>query len=163
MQAAIVPRPRRGTWRTLASALPLLVAVGCATGQRSVAEGRGLGSGSLPVAAHTVHVAPNGNDANAGTAAAPFATLEKARDAVRARRAASGPTVVLLHGGTYRLADTLTLGKQDSGTPDSPVIWSAAPNETVRLVGGVRLGNWQPVTEWCRQIWRHSGSRTSGR
>ncbi|MBQ7814910.1 MAG: hypothetical protein IJ387_10520, partial [Thermoguttaceae bacterium] len=29
-------------------------------------------------------VSPNGNDANAGTENAPFATLERARDAVRA-------------------------------------------------------------------------------
>ncbi|MCX6873505.1 MAG: hypothetical protein NTW21_06815 [Verrucomicrobia bacterium] len=45
------------------------------------------------------HVAPNGNDANAGTAAQPFATLERARDAVRADNQREA-TDVVIHGGT---------------------------------------------------------------
>jgi hypothetical protein len=105
-----------------------------------------LSSGPLPKAAHTLHVSPDGNDANPGTAAAPFATLAKARDAVRAQKAA-GSVVVLLHGGIYRLSDTLALDKQDSGSANAPVIWMAAPGETVRLIGGVRLDRWQPVTD----------------
>ena len=36
------------------------------------------------------HVAPNGSDDNPGTHAAPFATLERARDAVRTLKA-KGP------------------------------------------------------------------------
>ena len=37
-------------------------------------------------------VSPNGNDGAAGTEKAPFATLERARDAVRAARAEAGET-----------------------------------------------------------------------
>jgi hypothetical protein len=35
------------------------------------------------------HVAPNGNDANPGTGAKPFATLERGRDAARKLKAQS--------------------------------------------------------------------------
>jgi hypothetical protein len=40
----------------------------------------------LPPAIYTVHVAPQGNDANPGTAKKPFATLERARDEIRSVR-----------------------------------------------------------------------------
>ncbi|MEI6502295.1 MAG: hypothetical protein WCP21_14870, partial [Armatimonadota bacterium] len=44
---------------------------------------------SLALAAETtLYVSPTGNDRNAGTLAAPVATVTAARDAVRARRAA---------------------------------------------------------------------------
>ena len=43
----------------------------------------------LVAAGAEFYVAPNGNDANSGTAAEPFATVAKARDAVR-RKAAAG-------------------------------------------------------------------------
>ena len=47
------------------------------------------------------HVAPRGSDANPGTEAQPFATLQRARDAVRATRAArsAGPGS---HSGGWR-------------------------------------------------------------
>jgi len=51
--------------------------------------------------AATFYIATNGNDSNPGTASAPFATLAKARDAVR-KKVASGLTDnvrVLIRGG----------------------------------------------------------------
>ena len=54
------------------------------------------------------HVSPNGEDANRGTEAKPFATLERARDGARGRRAeggdlkpegGEGPAFVLRHYG----------------------------------------------------------------
>jgi hypothetical protein len=58
------------------------------------------------------YVAPNGNDAHPGTKAEPFATLERARDAVRHINRAmqvQEDMVVVLRGGTYRLNDTLAV------------------------------------------------------
>jgi hypothetical protein len=114
--------------------------------------GAPLGPGPLPDApALTFHVAPTGDDTNPGTAAAPFATLAKARDAVRARRVSgtlgAGPVVVQVHKGIYRVTETLVLGKEDSGSEGAPVVWTAAPGATVRLVGGVQLTNWRPVRD----------------
>ena len=119
-----------------------MFAGGCVA-DRSAGAGAALSSGPMPQGPLTeFHVAPAGNDANPGTVAQPFATLARARDAVRARRQAGelppGAVVVALHGGSYRLTGTLELTGADSGTAASPVIWRAAPGEEVRLVGGVR-------------------------
>ena len=99
----------------------------------------------------TVHVCPTGNDSGDGTLDAPFATLNRARDFVRVKRKAGelddGPIFINLHAGAYLVTETLNLTAEDSGTPDSPVIWQAAPGEDVRLVGGARLTGWKPVSE----------------
>lgn len=90
----------------------------------------------------TFHVGTSGNDTNSGAAAQPFATLDRARDAVRRLRAGGAleePVSVVVHGGTYRLEATFRLGAEDSGTDAAPVVWQAAPGEEVRLVGGVTL------------------------
>jgi hypothetical protein len=98
-----------------------------------------------------LHVAPSGDDANSGAADAPFRTLGKARSALRALRKAGtlgeGPVTILIHGGRYRVTNSLILGAEDSGTEAAPVIWRAAPGEKVRLVGGIRLTDWQPVVD----------------
>ncbi|MBI3923072.1 MAG: NPCBM/NEW2 domain-containing protein [Armatimonadetes bacterium] len=97
------------------------------------------------------YVSLNGNDANPGTKAQPFATPTRARDVLRERRKAGelkdAPVTVYLRGGMYRVMDTLELTAEDSGTEKSPVVWQAAPGEEVRLVGGVRLTGFSPVTD----------------
>jgi hypothetical protein len=86
-------------------------------------------------AAVEFHVAPGGNDANPGSGAQPFRTLERARDAVRAQSVRAGSTVTV-HGGVYTRETALEFGAADSGAKAAPVLWRAAPGETVRLVGG---------------------------
>ncbi|MCC7491331.1 MAG: NPCBM/NEW2 domain-containing protein [Fimbriimonadaceae bacterium] len=94
---------------------------------------------STSLAAPEFYVAPTGADTNAGTLAAPFATLERARDAVRG----TGGTVVL-RGGVYRRSATLALTAADSG-----VTWAAYPGEQPRLLGGLPLpaAAFQPVRD----------------
>ncbi|MBI5095414.1 MAG: right-handed parallel beta-helix repeat-containing protein [Candidatus Hydrogenedentes bacterium] len=86
------------------------------------------------------HVSPDGADANAGTAAAPFATLTHARDAVRAVKPGAGlPTgglTVWLHKGTYPLTESFKLTAEDSGVAGKLIIYRAVAGEEVRLVGG---------------------------
>ena len=97
------------------------------------------------------YVAPEGDGANPGSAQKPFASLTRARDAVRdlLRREgvpAKGVTVTV-RGGEYRLTQTLELGAADSGTENAPITWRAAPNESVSLLGGVRLTGFRPVND----------------
>jgi hypothetical protein len=105
-------------------------------------------------AALIVHVAPNVTDTGNGTAARPLATLEEARDAVRAFRAGHpdtvGPVVIQLRQGVYFRRNALELLAQDSGTPDSPTVYRAAPGTTVRIVGGAGIP---------RRTWRKLGSQ----
>ena len=101
------------------------------------------GGQQAPGGAFVVYVSPSGDDSNPGTQSAPFRTLEKAREAVRASKAAS--RTVYLRGGVYRLERTWVLSPQDSGAPASPVVYRNFQGERPVLSGGVRIGGWQPV------------------
>jgi len=106
----------------------------------------------LPYPGVEFHVAPDGDDANPGTAERPFATLERARDAVRAlKRAPSGlppaGAAVIVHDGRFLRRNPLDLDAQDSGEPGRPIVWRAAPGEHPVLYGGVRVEAFRAVTD----------------
>jgi hypothetical protein len=78
----------------------------------------------------TFFVANAGNDGRSGKLAAPnagktdgpFATLAKARDALRElKEKQQGAYTVMVRGGKYFLDETLVLGHKDGGTRESPV------------------------------------------
>ncbi|HUS81062.1 MAG TPA: LamG-like jellyroll fold domain-containing protein, partial [Armatimonadota bacterium] len=99
----------------------------------------------------TLWVATDGDDANPGTAEAPFRTIERARDAIRELKAAGplpdGGVAVQVRGGSYRLTSSLRLSAEDSGTESAPVVYRAAPGEQVRLTGGAEVTGFGPVTD----------------
>ena len=106
----------------------------------------------VPENAEVFYVAPNGDDAGPGTQARPFATLARARDAVRAlKHEREGklpkPVVVYLRGGRYVLDAPVEFGPQDSGTPESHVSYRSYPNEVPVLSGGVTIENWEQDEE----------------
>lgn len=96
-------------------------------------------------------VAANGSDDNPGTKTRPFATLERARDAVRTRKASQSALrekiTIWLRGGDYFRTNSLELTVSDSGSPAAPIIWRAYKNERARLLGGRALTGFQPVTD----------------
>jgi hypothetical protein len=101
------------------------------------------------VRASEFYVSPRGSDADAGTSAKPFATLERARQAVRdSRQTRTGPgtpaTVTLL-AGDYIRTNSLELTTADSGGA-APVVWQAARGQRVRLLGGRPLSGFVAVT-----------------
>ncbi|NUQ63721.1 MAG: right-handed parallel beta-helix repeat-containing protein [Pirellulales bacterium] len=102
-------------------------------------------------AAADFFVSPAGLDTNPGTADKPFATLERARDALRQlRQAGSAPpggATIWLRGGDYLRSVALELSAADSGAAEAPVVWRAYRNETVRLLGGRTFSGFQPVTD----------------
>jgi len=89
---------------------------------------------ALPAFAQPYFVSPAGKDADPGTLEAPFATLQRAQQAVRAK-----PGTVFLRGGTYYLSETWVFTAEDSGTKASPLIFQAYQNEKPVISGGVRL------------------------
>jgi len=99
------------------------------------------------------HVAPDGKDANAGTKAEPFATLERARDAVRGLKQGGGlpalGVTVWVRGGTYLRSTSFELAKIDSGGARASVVYRNTPGEKPRLVGGVLVpsSKLRPVTD----------------
>jgi hypothetical protein len=96
-------------------------------------------------------VATDGTDANAGTRSKPFATLERARDALRQVRrdnpALNEGATVYIRGGDYYRTNAFELTAEDSGTPEKPVFWRAYKNEPVRMLGGRRLAGFERVTD----------------
>jgi hypothetical protein len=91
------------------------------------------------------HVSPSGDDRNPGTEAKPFATLDRARRAVRqANRAMTGDILVTLRGGTFLLDRTLVLDSEDSGSGGHRVTYAIHEGEAVVLSGGRRITGWQP-------------------
>ncbi|MCL2104872.1 MAG: right-handed parallel beta-helix repeat-containing protein [Kiritimatiellaeota bacterium] len=98
-------------------------------------------------AAADVVVSLKGKDTAAGTAHAPFATIERAQQAVRDLIAAqpdrATPVTVEIKGGTYYLPRPLAFGAEDSGTPSAPVVYQAATGEEVVLSAGVPLTGWK--------------------
>lgn len=97
------------------------------------------------------YVAPAGSDANDGSEAKPFLTLERAREAVRAAKRAgsvpSGGLTVWLRNGDFLRTNALALGPEDSGVPGSPVVWRVFGSERARLLGGRTLTGFGPVTD----------------
>lgn len=92
-------------------------------------------------------VSPDGRDTNPGTAAAPFATFEKARDALRAAKPAGGGGTVWLAGGTYLRQTGFALGAADSGSATAPVSFRAMPGAepVLRLGRGIPAAQLRPV------------------
>jgi hypothetical protein len=122
----------------LRSALSLLVAL-CAVTPLALAA-------AVPQA--DFYVATSGRDSwsgklaspNAARTDGPFATLDRARLAVRE---VSGHAVtVLIRGGTYRLPQPIMFQPEDSGSAARPILYSAYPGEKPIFSGG------RPITGW---------------
>lgn len=101
------------------------------------------------------YIGPNGNDKWSGDypdprqagSDGPFATLERARDAVRAFKQAQAyaePVTVLLRGGFYSRKTPFLLYPDDSGTEAAPVTYAAFPDEYPVISGGIELSGFKP-------------------
>lgn len=96
-----------------------------------------------------VHVAPTGDDRAPGTLDRPFATLARARDAVRGRQ----PARVVLRGGRHELREPLVLGPDDGD-----VTYEAHPGEVPTVSGGTLLKDWKvEAGRWTTTV---AGPRT---
>ena len=101
------------------------------------------------------YVSPQGSDSWSGTLATPnaprtdgpFATLERARDAVRdLKKTKTTDIVVLIREGTYQLKNTVVFGLEDSGVGDSTITYAAYPGETPVFSSGQEITGWKKVT-----------------
>ena len=124
--------------------------------------GRAEGTGSLTpsqptVAASaglTLYVSTTGRDTWSGTLAepnpaksdGPLASLERARDEIRKRKASGdrGPFSVLIRGGVYCLPRTFTLGAEDSGGDAGDVVYGRYAAEKPVLLGGRKIVGFAP-------------------
>lgn len=97
-------------------------------------------------------VSPTGSDANLGTSAKPFQTLDKARQAVRAAiPGMKGDIAVTIRGGSYPVLSTVRFGPEDSPTGAHRIIYRAAKGETPVFTGGIPVTGWEPFKDG---IWK---------
>ena len=94
-------------------------------------QGSDQWSGGLPVPE------ASGNDG-------PFATLEKARDAVRKLdRKGKSDVLVLIRGGNYELKKTVVFDRSDSGEGGATITYAAFPGETPVFSSGKKISGWK--------------------
>ncbi|MBQ6021004.1 MAG: right-handed parallel beta-helix repeat-containing protein [Clostridia bacterium] len=127
----------------LAPALPRLPDVLYERGFYAQADPAGLSvhtDDPLPPAEDAdLYLAPDGDDGNDGSFEKPLATLEKARDLVRAMdRTGKDGIVVALKAGEYPLRH-IEFTVEDGGAPGCPVVYRAYGDGEVILNGGVTL------------------------
>ena len=94
-------------------------------------------------------VSTDGNDNHPGTTEKPFATLERARDAIRiSGKAGKESCTVWLKEGIYRRTKPFSLGSQDSGTSENQVVYRGVKDGAVRLTNATVINPqaFKPVT-----------------
>jgi uncharacterized protein YjdB len=134
------------------------ISAGTTTITATARGGQVTASSNVTVVSRTVqrsfYVSPLGSDANAGTLQAPFLTLGKAQEAVRAHNAGmTGDIVVYLREGVYVLENTLELDDRDSGTNGYFVRYRSYPGEKATISGGSQVTGWQ-LADGERQIYK---------
>lgn len=114
---------------------------------------------SIAGGVETLFISQAGNDASSGKIATtnadntdgPFATLERARDAIRelnkANKLPNGGVVVEIAKGTYERERAFELTRADSGTAEKLIVYRAAKNGSVRFIGGKAIDVWKPVDD----------------
>ena len=110
------------------------------------------------------YVSPDGNDAWSGKQPASqagdgaFATIARARDAIRELKQQQGgtlkqPVTVFLRGGTYFLQETLRFTAEDSGSKDFLITYTAYQQEKPIISGGRIIKGWKEVTLNDKTVW----------
>ncbi len=112
-----------------------------------------------PILPGDFHVSPRGSDDADGSAAHPFATIQRAIQAVRAVKAQKRGVTVCVHAGEYPTPG-LCLTQEDSGSADCPITYRAYGDGEVVLDGGVTLspGDFRPVSGEAKER-LHSDAR----
>ena len=104
----------------------------------------------IPLRAADIYVSLKGNDVNSGTKEKPVATLNAAIRIARELRRLNDASIkggirITIEAGSYPLYEPIRVRPEDSGTPESPTLITAAPEAKVVLSGGQSIKNWKRV------------------
>lgn len=102
----------------------------------------------------TLYVSPGGDDAAGGTIDAPFATITRARDAVRELKSGAGrrDITVLLRGGVYYIDETIVFGLADSAGAGQTITYAAYPGEKPVISSGRAISGWKKLSRSPRSL-----------
>ncbi|CVL02515.1 uncharacterized protein FMAN_00032 [Fusarium mangiferae] len=101
-----------------------------------------LGAGA--VSADTdIYVSPSGSDSGSGSQSNLCKSLTKVQQAVRSALRSSSPEAITVHlgSGTHTLTKPLVLTSDDTGSSDTPVVWTSSANSTIS--GGLKITGWK--------------------
>ncbi len=132
--------------KSLAIVAAAAICIGIFSGCSGGSEERA--SESVPEPDKVIYVSPSGSDTEGdGSAASPFATIQRAKEEVRNVKSKDGVAVEIADG-FYQLSETLTFDENDSGTEKAPVIYRAAEGAHPIISGGeIFEGDWEIATE----------------
>ncbi|MGO8718065.1 MAG: hypothetical protein ACLQMO_02455 [Acidobacteriaceae bacterium] len=110
----------------------------------------------------SIYVSTTGSDTNTGSIGDPLRSFAAAQAAVRASKAKNGGSIIVyFRSGTYYLPETVKFSSQDSGEPETPVIYAAFPGESVVISGGRSLQlKWTPYRVGIMMAKVPPGTRT---
>lgn len=111
------------------------------------------GAKDKPSKAYEIYVAPGGNDTNDGILKKPFATIARARDAIRTLRQMGPityPVTVYLRGGLYLVNEPVVFTPEDSGDDSATITYMAYRNERPVISGGRLIKGW---TKGANGVW----------
>lgn len=105
-----------------------------------------LSLSTLSIQAQTFFVATSGDDKAPGSREKPLATITKARNRIRelrSQRVLTDTVYVKIFPGTYFLTEAVTFMEEDSGTAQSPTIYTSATDERPVIYGGIETGRFE--------------------
>ncbi|MGA2623033.1 MAG: right-handed parallel beta-helix repeat-containing protein [Bacteroidota bacterium] len=101
-------------------------------------------------------VSPKGNDKDPGSIDRPFATVDRARQAVRdiLKKGTAGDIVVNLRGGEFQIDEPLVFDEKDSPGGSRTVTFRAYNDEKPLISGGRTITGWRKIrgTVWSTDI-----------
>jgi hypothetical protein len=100
---------------------------------------------AISYAALEYYISPDGSDTNPGTFGKPFATVQKARDAVRSLENKPEEIIVYLRAGTYRVSDTIVFSVEDSASSGGRIAYQAYKTEVPVITSKKLITQWQKV------------------
>ncbi len=112
-------------------------------------------SAGLCRASADFYLSPEGSDdwtgalpsPNSSGTDGPFATLERARDAVRELKRRDSDVLVLIRGGDYELKKTVVFDRSDSGEGEAMITYAAFPGETPIFSSGKEISGWKKPSD----------------
>jgi hypothetical protein len=101
-------------------------------------------AGCLTSVAADVYVSPAGSDTNPGSREKPLASIEAARDIVRAQIANGMKSDITVHlgAGNYFIESAIVFDDRDAGRNGHTITYRGAPNLATRIYGGRRITGW---------------------
>ncbi len=121
-------------------------------------SGPSVGGDTAIAASAALYVATDGSDSNDGSEGAPFATVQKAKDTIRAMISSNslpeGGVAVYLRGGTYYIENGMDFTAADSGKDGSMITYTAYPGEEVTISGQIPLQKewFKPADDAAKKI-----------